>query len=91
MAGKLPGDVLIPVFTCANRNCACLKKAPGLYFFTNSFLKVEEHSRENDSPMWIAQIPFKEYISMCKTNEKLIEMTNNEPILEEEGDGPRRG
>lgn len=63
---KLPEDVLIPIYTCANRECACLKVSPGLYFFTNSFLEAEKHSEDNNSPMWISQIPLKEYISQRK-------------------------
>lgn len=43
------------VFTCTNRKCQCLKEGVGLYFNTNDLEKAEEHSRENDSPMWVSK------------------------------------
>ena len=43
------------IFTCANRECSCLKKGIGLHFSTDSLEEAEKHSRENNSSMWISK------------------------------------
>lgn len=43
------------IFSCSNRECQCLKEGIGLYFTTDDIKLAEEHSRENNSPMWIAK------------------------------------
>ena len=43
------------IFTCTNRECKCLSEGIGLHFTTEDIEEAEEHSRENDSPMWIAK------------------------------------
>lgn len=42
-------------FTCTNRDCICLRSGIGLYFTTDDIEKAEEHSRKNNSPMWISK------------------------------------
>ena len=43
------------VFTCTNKECKCLREGIGLYFTTDDIEEAEKHSRENNSPMWIAK------------------------------------
>ena len=43
-------------FTCSNRNCKCLKQGIGLYFQTFDIREAEEHSRKNNSPMWVEEV-----------------------------------
>ena len=45
----------IYLFECTNKGCACLKTGVGLFYITASVKEAEEHSRENDSPMWISK------------------------------------
>lgn len=42
-------------FTCANRECNCLKVGVGLHFITDDIEEAEKHSLENHSPMWISK------------------------------------
>ena len=46
--------VLVYEFTCSNKNCKCLKEGLGLYFTTTDLEEAEQHSRENNSPMWVS-------------------------------------
>lgn len=43
------------IFACTNKECRCLKGGIGLHFTTEDIKEAEKHSRENDSPMWIAK------------------------------------
>ena len=59
------------LFTCANKDCKCLTKKLGLYFFTTSKEKALKHSKENNSPMWISEHSVEEIEGMYATIKKL--------------------
>ena len=61
----------IMVFTCANRDCQCLKEGVGIYFFTNDINKAEEHSRLNNSPMSISRMSIEEFLGQKQSVQKL--------------------
>ena len=42
-------------FMCANHDCDCHKTGMGIAYHTEDIRKAEQHSRENNSPMWIAE------------------------------------
>ena len=43
------------LFTCANRNCSCLKEKLGLYFFTTDVKEARKHSEGGNSAMFISK------------------------------------
>lgn len=49
-------------FTCSNRACKCLRQGVGLYFQTFDIKEAEEHSRENNSPMWVEEVKVNDLI-----------------------------
>jgi len=66
-------------FQCRNRDCKCLSKGIGLYFFTKSIKEAEEHSRENNSAMDIIKDSNIPYESQKETLDKLMEAHGKMP------------
>lgn len=42
-------------FSCTNHECRCRNEGIGLAFTTDDIEEAEEHSRENNSPMWVSR------------------------------------
>ena len=59
------------LFTCGNRDCKCLTEKLGIHFFTTDQRKALEHSKENDSKMWVSEHSLKEIEGMYETIKKL--------------------